>query len=115
LYGIKHEAQRAQLWDYAHRKALTFLWDNMGKTNPTQKEITPIYVGWLDKAAKLYWQKKDKQESSAHTSTSTISDFLSSAGEQPTPTAKDYPPPTDVKRVPPPTPRVGNTNNSRPR
>jgi hypothetical protein len=82
----------------------------MGKTNPTQKEITPIYVGWLDKATKLYRQKKDKRESSARTSTSTISDFLLSVGEQPTPTTKDYPPPTDVKRVPPPTPMVGNTN-----
>jgi hypothetical protein len=105
-YGVKHEAWKTQLRDYALKKTLAFLRNNLNKPNPTQKEVIPIYIGWLEKAARLYQQKKDEQASSARNSASTISDFLSSVEDCPTPTASHLIP-TDIKWIP------TNTENGR--
>ena len=69
MYGVKHGSQQAQIHDYAHRKALTFLKDHMNKPHPTPEEVSPIYIGWVEKASQLYQQKKDEWKPSAQTST----------------------------------------------
>jgi hypothetical protein len=113
MYGVKHGSQWAQIHEYTHRKALTFLKDPMNKPHPTPEEVSPIYIGWVEKAARLYQQKKDEWKPSAHTSTQnlsdTVSDFLSSVGQH-TPTTVTSPTAMDIKCVPPPIPgNVGVT------
>ena len=103
MYSIKHGGQQIQIWAYAHRKVLTFLKEHANNPHPTLDKIAPIYIGWVEKAARLYWQKKDEQKpltrNSAQNSSDTISDFLSSAGQH-TPTAVATPMATDIKPIP---------------
>jgi hypothetical protein len=75
----------------------------MNEPNLTQEEITPVYLAMLGKAAEAYHQRKDKMKQSFWHSSSTLSEFLPSTGE-------DMPPPItnicrmgDTKVIPPPT------------
>jgi hypothetical protein len=80
---------------------LTFLKQNMSNLNPSQGDIAPAYLAMLHKAVKAYCRKKDEKMSSSHHSSSTVSDFLPSMGEElPSPTT-DTPVGANIKLVPP--------------
>jgi hypothetical protein len=64
-YGVQREVRWAQIREHAHIKAMTFLSHDMNDHNPTQEDVTPVYLAMLYKAAKAYCQKKDKREQSS--------------------------------------------------
>jgi hypothetical protein len=64
-YRVQCEVRWAQIQEHTHIKAMTFLSHDMNDHNPTQEDVTPVYLAMLYKAAKAYCQKKDKREQSS--------------------------------------------------
>jgi hypothetical protein len=81
-YGVKHEACRSQLQDYAHKEALAFAKENLHNPSLTQEELAPIYIRILDKIVRNYRQEKDERAQSSRQSPSTTGNLLPSSGEQ---------------------------------
>jgi hypothetical protein len=75
----------------------------MNESNLTQEEITPVYLAMLGKAVEAYHQRKNEMKQSSWHSSSTVSEFLPSTGDDMLPPITNIHRIGDTKVIPPPT------------